>query len=627
MVLLILPLLWAAVAGGSQINRLLGAAPRDSLVLERRLFGLATGLVLAAYSILLLGLCGLLAAVPIMAVFAALFLIGWNQHVQIMGELAAAIRKIKFTALGVVVAACFAVFAVTSLIGCFTPPTSAEYDSLSYHLADPKIYLIHHRIVYLPWESHSNFAFTMEMLYTAGLSLHSVALAKLFHFTMGVVCILATYLIGRRIHSTDAGVVAGLLLLSLPLIFWEAGTAYVDLAAAAFGALSLLALIVYLSDGAGDKSWLRVAAIMTACMVSVKATSLITAVLFAAAILVVRYVRSKKFTSAFYTTVLFGLSSVVGGSVWYVKSWIITGNPFFPFAYSIFGGKHWSTQNAVNYAHSQAQFGAGHRLLDLLLVPWNLTLYSVPAVGEPAGLNGHPFNDYASWLVGLSPVLLAALLIPAFWNRKSSPIIRGLALYGLITVVIWFFLTQQVRYLLPVLPVYCLLTSIIIAELWQTQLAVKTALSVLYAVSILFSGAVALMLVRQQAPVVFGIVDKDEYVTQGLASYPAMQYLNSQTPKGAGVVFYGEPTDYYCDRPYMWGESGNGIVIPYDTMSSPSDLKKWLIDHGFHYIFIDYFEAPITPGPGMNGLVDGLTKGSGNPPVYSRGSISIYDID
>src|SRR5579883_2155257 len=252
MPLLILPIVWIAIAVGRRINLLvLRNSPPGIWPLERSLFGLATGFGLLAYGVLAIGLLRLLTPVPVIAWIAALAIIAGPEHLALAKDLLAGIKSIRLSSLGILIALLFAGCAAVSLIGCFTPPTMLEWDSISYHLADPKIYLQHHRILYLPWESHSNFAFTMEMLYTIGLMAHSIPLAKLFHFTLGVARVLATYLIGVRGVSRPVGVIAALTFASLPIVMWEAGTAYVDLAATTFGALALLALVNW---AAGDKA-------------------------------------------------------------------------------------------------------------------------------------------------------------------------------------------------------------------------------------------------------------------------------------------------------------------------------------------------------------------------------------
>lgn len=667
MPLLIFPILWIAIAAGRRLNALvLRADPEGILPIERTLFGLATGLGVMAYGILALGLLRQLSPAPVIVWLVILAAIGWREHAAFANEIVSGLRGLRFSALGIVTGLAFAACAFIALVGCFAPPTALEWDSLSYHLADPKIYLQNHRILYLPWESHSNFAFTMEMLYTIGLMAHSIPLAKLFHFAMAVAATLATYLIGARLVSRAAGVIAALIFASIPLVMWEAGTAYVDLGATAFGTLGLLALVNWaetalapplnkgrlggvssapdlpkpllskeghsdyalpagIGSGGSSASWLWLSAIMMGWMVSVKATSLIPVFLFALFILIRKWKAGAP--QAFKTAVLYGIVAVVVGSVWYVKSWLYTGNPFYPFAYSVFGGRYWDAYNASQYALSQAQFGVGHRAIDLLTLPWNVTFYLMPGHTLPTGAKG--FNDYQAFTTPLSPVFLAALFTPALLRMKSRPLIGVLAIYSLVSIVIWFLLTQQVRYMLPLVPVLCVLAAWVLVELWNSRALAGYALGALFALSVAASLVTALFLdpswISAEAPVAFGAESQATYLSHFFPPYAAFEFLNTQTPPGAKIVTFGEPRGFYLDRQYMWGDTGSQpLFIPFAELKTPQALAAYLKQRGYNYILINYMYAPVAPGPGWAGMVYGLTAGSGTTPVYQDRSTSIY---
>lgn len=666
MPLLILPILWVATAAGRRLNLfVVKGSPAGILPIERSLFGLATGLGVLAYGVLALGLLRLLSPVPVALWIVGLAVIGWREHAALARDIAGGVRGLRVSPWGTLAGIAFAACAFVSLVGCFCPPTALEWDSISYHLADPKIYLQHHRILYLPWESHSNFAFTMEMLYSIGLMAHSIPLAKLFHFTLAVVATIVTYLIAAKIVSRAAGVVAALIFASIPLVMWEAGTAYVDLGATGFGALGLLALVSWavtlrsvkesnspLPGGEGGRGgevdsaaegreagtservwggevsrWMWLSAIMMGWMVSVKATSLIPTCLFALFVLVTLW-RSRGAAVAWKSAVLYGIVAVLVGCVWYIKSWLYTGNPFYPFAYSVFGGRYWSSYNALQYALSQKDFGVGHRPIDLLTLPWNLTMSLMPGHFLPAGLKG--FNDYQSFSTAIGPVLLAALFAPAFIRMKSSPWVAALAIYSLLSIVIWFFLTQQVRYLLPLVPALCVLAAWVLVELWNRRALAGYALGGLLAVSVAGSLIIACFVdptwIPAQAPVAFGAEPKSQYLARFFAPYAAMEYINTTIPAGAKVVLYGEPQGFYCDREYIWGDPGHSLLIPYDRLRTSQALAAYLKQRGYDYILINYTGAPVRPGPGWAGMVWGLTAGSGAPPIFQDRDIAIYRI-
>jgi hypothetical protein len=363
--------------------------------------------------------------------------------------------------------------------------------------------------------------------------------------------------------------------------------------------------------------------IMMACMVSVKATSLIPTALSAAGIAMVYLSRSRNLLTSLRLSVGYGLGALVLGSVWYVKSWIVTGNPFFPFAYSVFGGRHWSADNALVYAQSQAAFGMGHAPQDLLLTPWNVTLF-VLFWNIPAG--AHYFNDFSAAVITLSPMLVATLFLPALWNVKLSKGVQMLGLFGLLSLILWFGMTQQIRYLMPALPTYCVLSAVVVVEIWKVRSITKYALGTLFVVSLAFSAYLAGLLSWQEAPVALGILDHDTYITSGFHQYDAMQWINRSTPESAGILIYGEPEDFYLDRNHMWGEPGHGIVIPYDRMRSSVDLRSWMLAHGYQYILINAVNAKIGPGSGMNSLVYGLTYGSGNEPVFQDKALTVWQV-
>ena len=211
--LLFILTVWAAAASGRTLLAWLGFGsemPR----LERTLIGFALGLGLLAALMLLLGLAGGLYR-PLGLLPPALLLgLGGRQHGAMASDLRGWTKTVRLTGWNWALAALLTAFGLVSLIGCFAPPTtSLEWDSIAYHLADPKMYLQAHRIDYLPWEDHSNFGFTAEMWYLYALLLggvsNGVALAKLFHFACGAGSCLAVYALGARLTTPAAGKLSG----------------------------------------------------------------------------------------------------------------------------------------------------------------------------------------------------------------------------------------------------------------------------------------------------------------------------------------------------------------------------------------------------------------------------------
>ena len=644
-VLLFLLTAWIAAAAGRTVLHLLrlGDGPTG---LERNLFGLALGLGMLAYGMLALGLLGGLYPLAGWLLLAGLATLGAKSHARMGREIGGRLRRgLRLPRWGWAVAALFLVLALVPFIGVWTPPVLAlpsvpfspefytEWDSISYHLADPKLYLQAHRIYYLPWESHSNFAFTAEMWYLFALMQrgtgNGIPLAKLFHFACGVGACLAVYAFGARHLSRKIGLLAAGLLASTPIVLWEAGTAYVELASLFFTTLTLLAVANGIA--ARDGRWLRLGAVLMGLTLSTKATSLTTLALLAAGLLFWQMRLEKQtWQRAVGTVAVWCALALAVGSPWYIKSAVYTGNPVYPFYSRLFPSRYWNANLGAAYDASNANFGLGkslgevHSPTSAISSPWNLTLYLLPG-HPPSSPAFRPFNDFQTPLVALSPLLLATLFFPAF-GLGASGMVRALGLYALCSFALWFATVQYVRYLLPALPVFCLLAAWVLVRVWEERWRSRYVLAGLGVCSLAFTLYVGAELVRLQAPVVFGRQSQGDYITRGFAPYPAMQFINTQLPAKTKVVFYGNPFGFYCDKPYLWGDAQHSTYIPYDTFHDADDLRAYLAKIGVTHILVNWRPGNFprdANAPGYTSWVYALTDGAG-PPVFQAHGVAVY---
>jgi len=634
---LFLIMAWIATASGGQMARLL-RLPTDASRLERGLVAYALGLGLLAYGMLALGLAHGLSPLGAGLLLVVLAAAGGREHARLGRALRLrASRGMQGPRWGWAVAAILAVYALASLAGVYSPPTSLEWDSLAYHLADPKIYIQAHRLVYLPWESHSNFAFTAEMWYTAGLLLGGVPLAKWFHFSCALGACLAIYALGSRHLGATIGVWGAVLFASTPLVFWEAGTAYSDLATAFFATLTLLALANALSSLVADNlggaappvffsPWLPVSAALMGLTLSTKATALsLLALLALGLIYVLRRVAKQPWGRGLRTALAWVALALLVGSPWYVKSAVLTRNPVYPFYSQVFGGRYWNRVNAAAYDQSNADFGMGREPDKLLLAPWNLTMFLTPGRPLPPRAQApekQSFNDHQFPTMLLTPVLLGALFFPLF-GLPASRRVKALGAYALGGGLFWFATAQHVRYLLPMLPVLCLLAAWALAQAVAARWRAGYALAALGAGSLALSGVIAANLLRAQGPVAVGLTSRAAYLDANEPTYPAMEFINTRLPRSAKLVFYGNPLGFYCDRPYLWGEALHSAYVPYAQMHSAADLRAWYAGHGITHVLVDPQNFGFAPGDTWTGWVYQLTAGS-SAPVFSRHGVQIY---
>ena len=223
--------------------------------LEQAIFAIALGMGTLAYFVLATGLLGGLRPIFLFYFMGVPFALLGARHVgRVLGAAWAATRagrkpRVALPPLWMTLSGtALVLLGLCTLVGALAPPAGLEWDALSYHLAGPKTYLHEGRIFYIPYDHHTNFPFTLQMLYTLMLSAGSVGGAKLCHWLCGALLVASVYTFAvRHVAATPErgraiGLIAALIVASTPIVLWEASVAYVDLATALFTWLSVYAL-------------------------------------------------------------------------------------------------------------------------------------------------------------------------------------------------------------------------------------------------------------------------------------------------------------------------------------------------------------------------------------------------
>ena len=350
----------AALLFGAQLLRWLRITTPDDPS-THFLAGFGIGVVLLAYAILALGLLSALTLPWLLAVLVLMIAIGIGQWRLVPAcARAAATYLARFCREwgARALLAFMAIWIVLTLAASLLPPDSGDWDGLSQHLAQAWTYAHEGRVRPLWHDPHSQFPCTMQMLYTAGMLVDGFFTARLLHWLMGVFTVAWAVLIGHRFlggrrSNSPVGLWAAFILMTTPAFTWLTGVCYVDLGQTFFTLASLYFFLKWAVDG--DEASLLPAALMLAGGMTVKMQGLAIAGVFVLAVVVL--VVSKRRSARGWLQAALVLA-VLGGP-WYLKSYLLTGNPVYPFAYEAFGGKLWSPQQAELYEAHQLGFGWG----------------------------------------------------------------------------------------------------------------------------------------------------------------------------------------------------------------------------------------------------------------------------
>lgn len=606
------PILIVLMAFGRRLLAFLNVSTGSAL--ESSIFGLGMGFGTLAYLVLLIGLVGALYPAVLIGILAVMTAVSLRQIREIITEVFRALKsnaKAKLKAGDSFITLAVVALAATGLVCALAPPVGLDWDGLSYHLAIPKLYLTHHSIYYVFFTSHSNFPFLTEMLYTVGLALGSPGVAKLFHFTMYLGTAAALYSMCVRNLDSLTGKLAALLFMSVPIALHESGMAYADLGTAFYVTLAVYAVMNW--ERTSEQRWLVLAGLMGGFALSTKVLAGVP--IFALCVWVLLSARGERRLSVgFRSALTLGVISLLVGSPWYIKSYIYTGNPFYPFLYNLFPHtRNWSQSAADAYRGSQLAFGMGRGLAQGLMSPWNLTM------------SGYRFYDHRSLLGLIGPAFLA--LTPACLLAKNlDKTILKVGAIGLVCMAAWFVLMQESRYLLGVLPLFSVVAGAGAAgaiQQWRVGRYAAIGVVVVSAGSTLVIGGMLAMACSRAA---MGLESRDDYLTSPMMfeSYPAISFINDTLPASAKVVLFDETRGFYLDREYMWGNPGHHEMIPWARLKTGGDMVRYFIGIGYTHALVngnsgnsnDLLHTRLIPEAIGRGLMS---------EVYSSNGVTVYE--
>lgn len=426
------------------------------------------------------------------------------------------------------------------------PPTT--YDALSYHLPAAKAYLLAHQVLPLPHLRFPVLPALSEMLFAGAMLVCDDVTAQLVEFLFLLLVLAAIVSWAQRLGRPLTGLWSVALLAGTPLFMILGSTAYVDVGLAAFATLGFYALHCY--SVTGERDWLTLAGAFGGCAAGTKHSGLFLVVIFA----VYAFVTARRHRMIAWRLWPFAGAALAFGGPWYLWNAYWTGNPIWPFLGRHLGHGFWIEADYAWLDWSLKSYGWGRTLPSLLLLPWNLAFGQ--AVGE-LSLQPAPF------------ALLPVTLWWAFRKRKGRLLLAAIAAY----VLFWFYTSQQLRFLLPVLPVLVLLDSLAVDELttplrqhvptWVQQAA---AASLFIAFSFPLLGIYEAAL--QNGPLPTTASARDAFLRERLSSYSIYRDLNSRYGHGYTIyAFHDEGMKYYCDGTPVgdWFGAGRYGDIPLDN--------------------------------------------------------------
>jgi len=471
------------------------------------------------------------------------------------------------------------IFWLGASLSCLTP--MVDHDGLAYHVGAPKRWLELGALRYLPTHLHTQWPMGSEMLNALLLPVAGDAACKPLVALLTALTAVGVYVLGARLATHTVGLAAAgffLLRTGVPSI----NTTSVEMALTLFVTLSAVALTgwAHSDDPRARRSAFLLAALFAGFACCVKLNGLLAAGFLTLAVLAIarpqpvapgRRLPARGAQAGVGEAALFLGIAVLCASPWYIRTWINTGNPVYPFAYSIFGGRFWNAQaSAVLSAYFHSFDLPGDTLAERHVVVvrhvWKLAILTLAGLAPPGPR----------------------------WTR-------GFILAAGVFAMIQVWVSDIARFLLPAAPFAAIVIAwwiVGIAEGWPeigqrlapTLSRIRLPLSLRkrplppIRVSVVGWACAALLAflyvplgVRHAAsslPIALGYRSREAFVRRYVNNYDAFLWANRNLPADARVLYGPDNRTYFLQREVYWSSAVFQQQIVFDTAQAFADSLR-----------------------------------------------------
>ncbi len=554
----------------------LGRAVLDSLKIsealeapEKSFLSLIIGEGLMSLLILGFGLLSLYASTVLLSLFALLCWGTWRER----GFVAKAVQTVKASfqeKRDWISLLCWAAIFAALLRGFIASSApDADWDSLAYHLALPKIFLRDKAFVNLRWSANAHYPLNTEMIYLLCLALMGARAAHVVNFINGLGLLAATWLIAQRFFGKRAAEISCAILSVQPLFQRVIGNAETDLNIAQSIAAAFFVFLLSSTEPVKRKRkrLLFLCGLLSGLAASAKITGLWAIAALGAMILIQRYESIREKTGEIF---LYGSGTFLLGFPWYLKNWLQTENPVWPYLGQFF---HASAPDMAAWKRlsDSVTEGVSKTFVHYLSVPFLLIL-------RPAKFLHHP-----QWMMVPFFILLFIRLIR---RPPLEPHEKKTLLFIFFFYTVWFYVYQDWRYFLPAATILAVLIGA-----WSAQLLGEKSFLRTLAFSALLIGLWPLKKLSSNNEM-YAFLNLDaaseppaeHYLEKTLGPWYLMSQAANRLPPNSKIFLFRDVRGYYLNSPYAWGDPLNPGVLDYASITDWRQLRQELLALGFTHI-------------------------------------------
>jgi hypothetical protein len=268
-----------------------------------------------------------------------------------------------------------------------------------------------------------------------------------------------------------------------------------------------------------------------------------------------------------------------------VWNWITLGNPVYPMAWFLLGGKGWDEARALAMSLYFDVYGMGRNLLDYLLLLWRLAF-----IGR---------FDTIRFDGAIGPFLLLFLALAAasgylsIRRRLAGIMTKRIGFMFIVSTTFFMFGTQQVRFWVPSQMLACAFVAPAVGWLVASvrnrrMLKMALILTVIgsLAWNIWFLGAQFLKIGYYRP--VLGMEQERAFLVRQVPGYPALEFINQNLPEHSRILcVWTGAYGYYIDRAYYSDTFIEDVTLKsfIDASTNGKELSQRLAEAGFTHLF------------------------------------------
>ena len=442
-------------------------------------------------------------------------------------------------------------------------------DALIHHIVVPKWWLEAGTIHYLDSHLWSNYPMLLNLAYVGIMGLAPAEFCAVYHGTyLFILIALIIQFLNKEEVDPKVSLLAGLLILGLPMFLRLASIPLVDLGLATYSFLCLIFIVQ-------AKNYFF-AGIALGLALSIKYNAILAAIVFAGLLAISLISDRAGLKNTLKYLGIFLLAALIIYSPWMIKNYAWTSNPLYPLFNSIFGVKGPSSLGVLNpIEHRRLIYN--ETWIDFITLPFRMLFFGQDYKGK--------FFDGV-----LHPGLILGFVgIFACWGKKW---VKSFTFFS----VLYFLLATtlavpRARYLSPIFAAWICLSSVgavylvnLVSEKYK-----NIAFFLLIAAYFSYAGFYLNKFSKRKLlfPYIKNEISKDNYLKLSVPDYELITWINKELPETSKVYLLNTPNRFlYFERKVTTSgqDSAAGIVEQLRESESASAIAKALSEQGITHI-------------------------------------------